>query len=234
MQMQDPVFAERLSNRRKRLGYTQTTLANEITKRCRARGIQKTVINRNVYTWERLGCHPRKELVPILAEVLQVDEDYLFGNTDAVPSPSDILKNPREMVHRLTDKKELILYNFQPLYFVPRNDITSGRWYIVDIENDILVSPIGNITISELDLSKDALYTKHFCTGNLTLREAEILDKVYIVPSLIKDSKLRNAIQGWYTYQRSEKAFVKADWSNYISTEHFGETYIAFNDVPSL
>nr|WP_027872384.1 helix-turn-helix transcriptional regulator [[Eubacterium] cellulosolvens] len=217
-------FAARLKRIRELRGFSQTSLAEEMTRR--QGSDQKPIPRQNISAWEA-GHIPNPSFLISLADVLDVSVEYLIGNTNTVNSQlniSDLFQLP-------TNFEELDVLQFanDPLYYCPENG--TGYWTLMDPVTRTLVS-VENPPLSIADL-KGTLYsiTEKPLGERLSISEAKKKEDIYVMPLGFPKAACEK-LKGWYSYDADNDLFVKNDKSFAFPPEQYGSAYIGYSDLP--
>ena len=166
---EQPQFAARLKRIRELRGFSQTSLAEEMTRR--QGSDQKPIPRQNISSWES-GHTPNPAFLISLANVLDVSVDYLTGNTNTVNTQlniSDLFQLPTNF-----EELDVLQFEYEPLYYCPENG--TGYWTLMDpvtrtlvsVETSVFLYPrmlLSDLTVIQDDQSGDGW------TGTLILTE---------------------------------------------------------------
>jgi len=231
---QKEIFGKNLKKMRESIGFTQDQLAKEMNLRT---GNQKPLVRaQTVSSWER-GHIPNVAKLKVLTSILGVSVDYLTGINKSDNSMPLNSFNLYQSCTRI-EKKDLLQFSFEPLYFVPyiRNtmdrDDMNGMWGILSSESKYFVSVDRKIPTESMN---GIFFTlRPFPIKKvISLEEAKKREKIYVMPEGI-ERKLMVCLRGWYFYDEEHKIFVKEDYSFCFSEEQYGARYFGYADVPDV
>lgn len=218
-------FAQKMKSLRKSFGYSQTTLAAEITRR--QDPSRPAVRPQTISSWER-GHIPSTYTLTILCEIFDVTQDYLTAGDTGTTS----LKNFAMYKYATEiDDKQIPQFEKWPLFYVPKaRDRNTGYWGIVDMRTNSLITCSGSIPLKDLD---GKLYTQipSYDYDPIPLEEAKAMNTIYIVPVGV-DFPLRNALRGYYSYSEDLKCFIRNDHTFGFPEGAYGVSYIGYREIP--
>ncbi|MCR4652453.1 MAG: helix-turn-helix domain-containing protein [Eubacterium sp.] len=217
-------FAARLKRIRELRGFSQTSLAEEMTRR--QGSDKKPVPRQNISAWEA-GHIPNSSFLISLADALDVSVDYLTGNTKTVNTQvnvSDLFQLPSNF-----EKSDILQIEYEPLYYCPENG--TGYWTLMDPVTRTLVS-VENPPLSITDL-KGTLYsiTEKPFAERLSLSDAKKRADIYVMV-LGFPKAAGEKLKGWYSYDAVNDLFVKNDKSFAFPPEQYGNAYIGYSNFP--
>ena len=218
-------FAARLKRIRELRGFSQTSLAEEMTRR--QGSDKKPFPKQSISGWESGRHTPTTYALISLANVLDVSVDYLTGNTKTVNAQvnvSDLFQLPSNI-----EKSDILQIEYEPLYYCPENG--TGYWTLMDPITKTLVS-VENPPLSITDL-KGTLYsiTEKPFAEKLSLSDAKKRADIYVMV-LGFPKAASEKLKGWYSYDAGNDLFVKNDKSFAFPPEQYGNPYIGYSDFP--
>lgn len=192
----------RLKLLRNKHGYTQQELADALTKRL---GKNKPMASMTISSWECGRKLPPAETMIELAGFYGVSVDYILGkdtesSVDAAIHTRDHLDHECEI-----PMEHLKLYDGEPVYIVSVHGDIDSQWGIVDYPAQCIRLRDRSISINS-GLHYYNSRRQSDVSMRHQLRYTISLDDLYkglyqhvYVKSLSPDTRLRGAIDGWYS-----------------------------------
>ena len=220
-------FKNRLSAELKKNELTQKDLSDRLGKMLGVEAFRQATIS----VWVNGKALPRKKYLESMAEILNVDAEYLLGLQDT-SRKNVVIKNTNGALELLISN--LKYYDNQPVWCVYKNDdISDGFWAMVDAGAKELVTTSTRISFSRIDFDvyeflSPYTYAVESNLDILTKEEIRVSKKLWI-QGVGGDFASRKKISGYYLYDDAIDGVV-SDSGYTLSLNTYGVNWVAYQE----
>lgn len=221
------IFKNRLSAELKKNDMTQTELSDKLGKILGVEAFRQATIS----VWVNGKALPRRKYLESMAEILNVDAEYLLGLQDT-SRRNVVIKNTNGALELLI--ANLKYYDNQPVWCVYKNDdISDGFWAMVDAGAKELVTTSTRISYSRIDFNvyeflSPYTYAIESNLDVLTKEEIRYLKKLW-VQGIGSNFAARKKISGYYLYDNAIDCVV-SNSGHTLSLNTYGVNWVAYNE----